>query len=462
MGKKSGKCSAEQIGVLILVFVTPTMSSDEGEGEDGLPIGLAELHNSIPTQVGYLSSRIEHFAPRSNFQSSGGFIKVEIEGGANEFIDTPATRVWFSFSLIKQDGSALAPDAEAGKALPINGIVSSLFKNVSVRLNNVPISHEDSFYAHRANIENRFFTPIEEQRGALVDGFFFAHDDIYENFTKVTGDHSETLGKRYAHLNGSEKSVQVCGKIYSPLFDQAKPLPPGCTLELSFERHNSAFCCMNKPVTIRLNDFSVAVKFNRTDQDVVNEVVRLTQNDPLKYQLRKTRIIPFPKGANLRDLSIYNLFNVKEKLPRKIFLAIIKQAAEQGSLAHDPFNYEHFDTTSIKLVIGGTTRPYEDLNTPLRQLKALRDATDSYLNGADNGIERWNHREKGNFVVGWDLSPTGEGPLESFTLDATENCHIHINCSAASTEPLTLLVYCENDAELLLDATGTPLNPDAL
>ena len=70
-------------------------------GFDGLPESLVELHETLPTQVGFLSSRIEHFSPKSALEGGGSYYTFQIQGGANEFIDCPATRVWLKYALVK-------------------------------------------------------------------------------------------------------------------------------------------------------------------------------------------------------------------------------------------------------------------------------------------------------------------------------------------------------------------------
>lgn len=434
---------------------------EENKGFDGIPDNVADLHSTRPTQVVLVSTRREMFSPKSSIDS-GTFIKIEIQGGQNEFIDICETLLWLQLKIVNLDGSNIEEGKDEDLCCFVNGISSALFKNLGVRLNNQPISTEDGYYAYRADIENKFFVPVQ-LKSALSDA---GHNEEIILFDKLTNAQAfedpaldQTYRKRMARSSAS-KHVHFCSKLFSPIFDQPKPLPPMSKLVLNFERNSDAFCLLarkSRAQKIQIVDMGVEVKFDKVDAEVMNEMLDLTKKDPFKYQLRRAVITPFPKPPHLVDLSLTDVFSANQHLPRKILLAIVDQDAERGNRKKDPFGYQSFNMSSIKLVIGGVTRPRIELDTNLKRLNSLRVACESMLQGNTNGITLDNYIEK-NHVVGWDLSPINSVPLTSFNLDSTESVGIEIKLTRAYEGPLTILVYAEYEAEMLLDSKGYVIN----
>lgn len=432
------------------------------KGYDGIPDSLADLHSTRPTQVVLISSRREIFTPKSSIDT-GSFVKIQIQGGQNEFIDISETLLWIKMKIVASDGSDLGVDAEGGKCVFVNGIGSALFKNLGVRLNNQPISTEDGYYAYRADLENKFFTKSEEKTDLRDAGHFEEKkifEDLAENHLFGNGGLDEAIKARHLKCKGSQQ-VEFCSRLFSPIFDQHKPLPPGSQLELNFERNSDAFCLLSKQKgnKIQLLEMGIEIKFDKADSEVVNEMFNITKKDPFKYQLRRAVITPFTKGPNLHSFSLQNVFSANHHLPRKIIMAIVDQLSEQGDRGRDPFAYKDYNISSCKLVVGGVTKPLTELDSTLKKLRSMRRVCDSMLGGKTNGFTLDSYKTRNN-VVGWDLSPIGSAPLSSFHLDSTENVQIDIKLSEPNTEAVTILIYAEYEAEMLLDGHGTILNQE--
>ena len=432
------------------------------EGFDGIPENLADLHQTKPTQVAYRSSRFERFTPKAGMD--GDFIKIPISGGQNEFIDVSAIKVCFTVKIARKNGTHIPADHADGLACFVNGIGTAFFKNVTVRMNNQLLNPDDSYYAHKADIENKLYSTQPYKEHILPEIGYLEEKDIFDGSTDAFNpdaaarDREKTFFERYSWTNGSTP-LEISSRIHSPLFDQLKPLIPGTNLEITFQKNSQNFILLTNVAQphVILTDFAVEVKFDLCDPEIITDIILQTTKDPLKYQLRIPKIIPFPKAPNLMDLSIHNVFSTTTHLPRKIFVAMVKQTAEQGTRNEDPFAYQSFHVNSISLVIAGETRPRLELDTTLKRFNALCAATENVLQGESNGWNRFNYATR-NAIVGWDLSPTRSGPLESFSMNSNENVSILIKLSAPNDFPITVLLYVEYEEEMLVDAHGTLLN----
>ena len=281
----------------------------EVEGYDGIPEDLIQLHKTRPTQIAYLKSRRELFPPLDGFDDN--LIKIQIQGGANEVWIPNETRIWFRIAIYREDADEFVAEAdEDSRVALINGIGSAFFKNVAVRLNNQPITQEDNHYGFKADIENRIYTPIEEKKrlrkmGYLEDDKLFdAYGNPFHDIIPAGGggveraDGSVQIKQRRAWTVGH--SFEVCSRIFSPLFDQDKPLMPGTIVDIDFQKnHEDLLLLVNEgDGQLRLLDFAVEAQFNTIDTEILQEILEATTpKNPLVYPLRVSNMKSFSKGG---------------------------------------------------------------------------------------------------------------------------------------------------------------------
>ena len=79
-------------------------------------------------------------------------------------------------------GGGAAPFNPLGKVLPVNGMGYTLFTNVKVALNNVPIDSGSVLYSYRGDFETRLLNSKDVKEGSAVllgfDEEVVAFDDV--------------------------------------------------------------------------------------------------------------------------------------------------------------------------------------------------------------------------------------------------------------------------------------------
>ena len=82
-------------------------------------------------------------------------IEFEIPGAGDEYTDLCNSLIYVRLKVVKPDGSALGSDMVVA---PMNLFLQSLFSQVDVYLNGIPITTASDMYGYRAYIERCFRT----------------------------------------------------------------------------------------------------------------------------------------------------------------------------------------------------------------------------------------------------------------------------------------------------------------
>ena len=107
--------------------------------------------------------------------------------GDNQFIDPYNTYVLITSSIKNPKGGNI-PARAAGahnpvcNMLPVNGLGTTWFKKIDVKLNGTAVSFDENMYSHRADIENRLSYPdtVKKDRLSMM-GF----DEELEAFDEI-------------------------------------------------------------------------------------------------------------------------------------------------------------------------------------------------------------------------------------------------------------------------------------
>ena len=86
-------------------------------------------------------------------------------------------------------------------------------------------------------------------------------------------------------------------------------------------------------------------------------------------------------------------------------------------------------------------------------LYSLLQTTDTMYRDQELGINIENYADK-NFIIGFDLSASGQSCGESFDLPNTRDTNLTFKLSKPLPHAMTMIVYAEYDAEIEIDANG--------
>ena len=415
-----------------------------------------------------------------------GVVSFELLAGDNKFIDVGSTMVYVECSVRMAQSEVIparVPNPAGvgadvmnpkGKTVPVNGIGHTIFTNVKVSLNWKQIDSGSTLYPYRGDLEMHLSYPEKMKDGCLdMTGFdeeAVAFDDInaanlqYEEVTEgdIEPDASNhpALMQRFNMLKDST-TIHLMTPIHSKIFDQNKWLPLHSKLFISMEQNAANFLLLNKeaglgenPLKVEIEKCELYVCMIEVDSNVTKEIENVSYDgSSMLYPLRCVKMEQHRIAANLRDISVSNILVGEDKLQRRIFLVFMRHDAVNGSLARDPFHYQHFGMDSIGLRIGAVEQPFPIMECnftngkTMKPLLALLEASGYMMGEQELGLNRYSYRGR-NCIYGFDLTTSHAPPGMCFEPVEMQTIEVIAKLRTAQTFAIEMILYAEYDAEL--------------
>lgn len=448
------------------------------DGEEGVEVipEFLDLFSSIPTQVAVKSGKYKRIDPIASLDNSGA-INFAIKCDDTEFFDLSRSLICVVTRITDGDGADL-PDEEvvggvrghnaASDVILINGIGSTWFKNLQVKINGTSIESSDGMYAFRADLDNRLsYSRDAKDHQLTMEGFdeeLYPFEDVVAGNMRFgedpyAGANSKAVAfvRRYNRTKNG-KRLHTYARIHAGIFEQEKPLPPGTKLELIFERNEQNFVLLTKRDEAFKAIIDECYIFARTisiDDQIYREMSDEIFNNKrnIEYHFRRVRMFSHAKGGGNRDISITDLCPGEPNLPRRVFIGLLRQDAVHGSKRHDPFNYQHFNLSSVKFDVGGEVRPYPEMKMHFNQdeycegLFSLLEATGAMLTDHDIGITYENYHSR-NVLFGANFTGCSNQSGEAFELPEQKQINLSLRLEGLGLGGIAILVmvYAEYDA----------------
>ena len=217
-----------------------------------------------------------------------GLISFRIVSEDNQFIDPYNTYVLITSSIKDPIGAnipAVVTNAHnpVCNVLPVNGLGTTRFKKIDVKLNGTTVSFDRNIYSHRVDIENRLSYPDTVKKGHLsmmgFDEEMEAFDEI--NNADIHWDDADPAEHAYPailrrYLKGkASKNMYTIARIHSEIFE-LKLLPPNTVLDIDFDRHNSDFLLLtkhnNRNYILKMESCELLTRLVDMDEEITAEI----------------------------------------------------------------------------------------------------------------------------------------------------------------------------------------------
>ena len=147
------------------------------------------MHSTLPTQTAIKDAKFQKINVQNAIQRKG-LISFRIVSGDNQFIDPYNTFVLITSSVKDSTGAnipAVVTDAHnpVCNVLPVNGLGTTWFKKIDVKLNVTTVSFDGNMHSHRADIENRLSYPNTVKKGHLSMMGFDEEMEAFEEINNV-------------------------------------------------------------------------------------------------------------------------------------------------------------------------------------------------------------------------------------------------------------------------------------
>lgn len=438
-----------------------------------------ELFQVPPTNIALEESKwMEYYPISSTLQSETAPIEFDIQGQGDEYIDLSQTYVQIVCKFTKDDGTALT--GANTSVTPVNNIIHSLFSEIDVTLNGKIITPGTDTYPYKAYLEKLLsYRPktLETQMkacslwekdtaGHMDDALTTAPTQTKTQFNvvddKVTVNaaqlgfplpadgENEGLRKRRDAIENSKK-ITLIDRLYVDLFQQDRFIPNGVDIRLRFNRAKPAFHLMahaGSSGKISILSMLLWVRKVKPTATVLNAINERLNSETVKFPLRRVEVKTFTIPQGTQSKITDHLF--QGQMPKRIVLGFVENAAFNGDLTKNPFNFKNANVKKLDVSINGetiTTRPFEpdfanDLY--LRSYLSLYQGLGKF--GEDWAPDISFEEYKDGYTL-WcvDFTKDQEAQLDKFHLIETGNLRIEVQFSQNTATTLNCLVYAEFD-----------------
>ena len=394
--------------------------------------------------------------------SRSGPIQFEVGGAANLYRDLSNSYLQVKCKVVQASGAALAENAPVA---PVNLLLHSLFSNVSVVMNTKELTEKDSNYAYRAYLETllTYSDEVLKTRGCVTG--WFKDDAATMNAIILADAGTAKANTGFVARNAMSslsKEITLIGRPHCDNFHQNLDIPPNCPLRITFTQTKDSFALMaaaNATFKIELISATMYIRTKVGNPEMIAAHTEMLNTTPMRLPQTQVNLRTHTLAAGTRSSTID--LSIPSKLPKRIVVGFLAQAATAGTYDNNPFNFQNFGLTDLRLSLNGQSIPADGLTMDysvgdyhrayLNTLAALE------INTGNRGIALTPKEFKQGFnLYAFKLAP---GTLDNNVQPNATNGTLKLSCSFKEglPESTDVVVYSESFSVLEIDKLGSVL-----
>jgi hypothetical protein len=332
-------------------------------------------------------------------------------------------------------------------------MLHALFSEVDVKLNGTLITSSNNTYPYRAYIETLLSYGHDAKRSQLTSALYYKDeggDAGFEEGDPTVGTATNKgMVKRNSFFN-TGNIVSLQGPIHLDLMFQDRYLPSDVGLQLRFIRSKDAFCLMsdgpNPGFRVKIHECKLLVRKVNISPTVFIEQAKAFEVGNAKYPIRRVVCKSYSVSTGMRDNIHEGLFT--GQIPSRIVIGMVENEAFNGSYRRNPFNFKHYNLSSIKIYVDG--QPHSNIKTiecdfethnSMSGYLSLFTGSGKYRRDEGLDIDREEY-ENGYTLFAYDLSPdlSEEG---YFNLIKEGSIRVELKFAQALPNTINVIAYAE-------------------
>jgi hypothetical protein len=325
---------------------------------DYLPSGVAGAENSVVVRL----------RPLGNL---AGSTKIEFltSKDPSSFIDLSSAQLSVSFKVVNaKDGTNMAVIADTKKFCgTVNNMLGSLWSSLTLTINNMVVSqctnhHYLSYFVNLLNTTVDWRESVGHSRGWIEEG------------AKV-GSESKNFSKLSEQILVS-KSVNLIGKLHSPLFDQkSKLLPPGCQLGVNLTKNSEdVFLVHNLDdgLRVEITNCELYLRYLRVEDNILNAFQESLNKSAYMIPVNRVDFRAMTIAKGLTTFNMQHLFI--NEVPTRCVCVFLDAKDYKGDKTTSCFKFQSFGLNKLSFLYNGCAVPVN----PIRFSSADNDCHHLY------------------------------------------------------------------------------------
>ena len=368
-----------------------------------------DLFSIPPTQASLEKGRWIDYHPLSSVENDDGPITF-LAAGTEDYVDLSKTILFVEGKVVKSDGTDLSGGNQSSVA-PVNNFLHSLFRQVDVYLNGKQVTPAMGTYAYRAYLETLLNYDVSSKGSQLTSAMYYKDTagkmdsngslpvEKTVGSAKVMSAASGNQGfaKRHQFIQDGKKFT-LSGPVFVDAFMGSRLLLSMVDLKLILNRSSDKFCLMDKNndvlnAKVKLTDVILKVRKVRVSPTVSMGHELTLKKMAAIYPIRRVECKTFVMPANMPSVRKDNIFT--GNIPKTFVFGLVDARGFSGGYKHNPYNFRHFEVTTVTLTVNGEELPFKQL-------------TLNYKDNQENFIQAYNTLFSGtgkmNYNTGLDIS----------------------------------------------------------
>jgi hypothetical protein len=325
--------------------------------------------------------------------TGAGPIEFQVVGSArDEYLDLNDTILYLRIKITKSNGTDLD---DATKVYPTNLLLSSLFSDITLSLNDTVIEGGNGLYPYKS----------------MMTSLLQFNSEIKKTHLRAAG-FEEDKQEREEWLT-KNKSLELMGPLFLDFFTQSKYLLPGVDVRLKMTYSKLPFCLMNdgkESMKLKIERATLFIRRVKVNPAVVLGHELGLKNNNAIYPIQQSEMITYLITAGSSSHVQDHL--CRGNLPKLVIVGLVSNEAFNGKKDKDPTLFDHFDLNYLALCSDGECIPYSQpieadfpkghaVQAYMRTIQSL----EQYNSNFSNGITLEDFVNKGRALYVMNLTP---------------------------------------------------------
>ena len=410
---------------------------------------------SVPaTQTSIDNGTLVEYHPISSL-ADGAPIEFEVSSSGDDYIDFANSYLYVRAKIIRATGANMDANDTVG---PVNNFLHSLFSQVDVSLNGTLITNSTNTYAYRSYLETLLSYGESAKKSHLTSCLFYKDEAGKMDATNPKADGAEKnngLTKRAAFVAASAE-IDLIGRIHSDIFFQERYMLNEVNTRIKLTRNKDAFCLMatgDHSFKVKITAASMLIRKVKISPSVYLAHAKTLENGMAKYPIRRVICKTFTIPTGYLDVSHEKLFT--GQLPSRLVLGCVDNAAFNGDVSKNPFNFKNYSLTEIMVYLDGQQLGIKPLSMNFKNKQYISAYMSLFTGTGKANRDEGNALDRTDFANGYalyafDLSPD-LSEADHFNLARQGTVRVDMKFTEALPNTVTVVAYAEFENIIEID-----------
>ena len=434
-----------------------------------------DLFTVPPTQT-IIEDGVWDIIEASKTINENSVITFEIPGSNDSYIDLSATEMHFDVQIVNSRGEQYAKGTKS--VAPVNNLIHSMFRQVQIKLGNARIETTNNNYPYRAYLENLLLYGKEYKNTILRTAGWIKDSGDFDLLGQreatlavpkkeiTVGSNTVTLNEHVPEIKSnpgfvkrhnmfSERNiVQLVDQLHCDICNVNRYMINNIGITFEFTKANPEFYLMGDDAAdYRIKYVRAYLRIRRciiSPQVMLAHAMAL-EKTTAKYPLKRVIVNDFAVDNGVSSFRLDRIVN--GTLPTRLVIGFVDNMASDGSLKHNPFNFQNIQIRTINVVYASVSRPYsKSLDMDFGQNKNYLEGYNTIFKNVRNAPNDITYEDygSGNTLFAFDFTPD-LCSADHYSLLRTGTLNVEVFLSTSTTAAMKAICYLEFDNILMID-----------